>query len=247
MYENTNDNFFDNLLMKNSFSKIINEIEYKSNVVKYDRDKLNEIKNDIKEIEKKQTELNKEKETLENLKIENETKKAELEKLIEEKKIEIEKEKAANEMYSNNEQLNNIIVEANNAINFNTSITYTTANNYGYSDQQIDLICAIVAQECSTNYDGALAVITCAMNRCNSSEWKRFGADPLSQLCAKGQFCYSIDGYHKKRLNGNYEDFVKQAVLDCLNGKRNHNYLSFRGYKKAGSVNIGDNWYFSPM
>jgi len=92
-----------------------------------------------------------------------------------------------------------------------------------------------------------LAVITCALNRCDSSKWSYLGKDPLSQLCAKGQFTYSIDGHYKKRLNGNYADYVKQAVLDGLNGTRNHNYLSFRSSYKPGRVNIGGNWYFNPM
>ena len=70
----------------------------------------------------------------------------------------------------------------------------------------------------------------------------------LSQYKAKGQFCYSIDSNWKKRLNGNYTAAVKQAVLDALNGKRNHNYLSFRSARSySGGVNIGGNAYFNPM
>ena len=104
-----------------------------------------------------------------------------------------------------------------------------------------------MAQECSSSYEGALAVITTAVNRANSSQWGYLGRDPLSQLKARGQFCYSIDGRHASRMNGNYASHVKQAVLDGLNGKRNHNYLSFRGYQTSGSVCIGGNWYFNPM
>ena len=101
------------------------------------------------------------------------------------------------------------------------------------------------AQECSTSYDGALAVITTAMNRASSSKWQKYGKDPLSQYKAKNQFTYSIDGQYRKRLNGNYKSFVKQAVLDALNGKRNHNYLSFNSAStgRSGKI-IGDNVYF---
>ena len=118
-------------------------------------------------------------------------------------------------------------------------------NRYNYSDSEIDLLCAITAQECSTSYEGALAVITTAMNRASSSEWQKYGKDPLSQYKAKNQFTYSIDGQYRKRLNGNYKSFVKQAVLDALNGKRNHNYLSFNSVStgRSGKI-IGDNVYF---
>jgi len=102
-----------------------------------------------------------------------------------------------------------------------------------------------IIQVCSTSYEGALAVITTAMNRASSSEWQKYGKDPLSQYKAKNQFTYSIDGQYRKRLNGNYKSFVKQAVLDALNGKRNHNYLSFNSVStgRSGKI-IGDNVYF---
>lgn len=119
---------------------------------------------------------------------------------------------------------------------------------YGYSAQEIDLLCAITAQESASSYEGALAVMTTACNRAVSSKWKSRGADPLSQYKAKGQFTYSIDGKYKKRLNGNYPAHVKKAVLDALGGKRNHNYLSFRSASsKYNGVIIGGNVYFNPM
>ena len=128
-----------------------------------------------------------------------------------------------------------------------SSAVYVGEGRWTYSEADLDLLCAITAQECSSSYDGALAVITTACNRTQNSRWKSRGSDPLSQYEAKGQFCYSIDSNWKRRLNGNYASYVKQAVLDALNGKRNHKYLSFRGYKTSGSVNIGGNWYFNVM
>lgn len=118
---------------------------------------------------------------------------------------------------------------------------------WSYSDSELDLICAITAQECNSSYNGALAVITCACNRAESKKWAYNGSDPLSQYTAKGQFCYSIDRHWVKRLNGNYPSYVKQAVIDALNGKRNHNYLSFRSIGCASGVQIGGNVYFSAM
>ena len=98
-----------------------------------------------------------------------------------------------------------------------------------------------------SSYNAALAVITCAANRAESRRWRYNGTDPLSQYKARGQFCYSIDNHWRRRLNGNYPSYVKQAVIDALNGKRNHNYLSFRSSGYASGVNIGGNVYFNAM
>jgi len=126
-----------------------------------------------------------------------------------------------------------------------TKVRY--GGKWSYTAEELDLLCAITAQECNTSYEGALAVITCAANRAESKKWKHNGTDPLSQYKAKNQFCYSIDNHWKKRLNGNYPSYVKQAVIDALNGKRNHNYLSFRAAGYARGVNIGGNVYFNAM
>jgi len=127
-----------------------------------------------------------------------------------------------------------------------SSVSRASYNNgvWSYSDEEFDLLCAITAQECSSSYEGALAVITTACNRAESTKWARNGSDPLSQYKAKGQFCYSIDSNWKRRLNGNYASYVAEAVSDALNGKRNHNYLSFRAAGYASGEYIGGNVYF---
>ena len=96
------------------------------------------------------------------------------------------------------------------------------------------------------NYEGALAVITSAANRCHSSRWKSYGSTILEQLTAPSQYCYSIDNYWRKYLGGNVPDNVKQAVADGLNGKTNHSYTCFRSTSGGDPtrVNIGGNWYF---
>ena len=121
------------------------------------------------------------------------------------------------------------------------------SGKWSYSEAELDLLCAITAQEASSSYNASLAVITTACNRAASSRWRYNGTDPLSQYKAPGQFCYSIDSHWVRRLNGNYPAHVKQAVIDALNGKRNHNYLSFRSAGCASGVNIGGNVYFNAM
>ena len=127
------------------------------------------------------------------------------------------------------------------------SRTTYNGGKWSYSASELDLLCAITAQECSSSYTGALAVITTACNRTVSSSWKRYGSDPLSQYMAPSQFCYSIDNHWRKRLNGNYPWYVKQAVLDALNGKRNHTYLSFRAAGYHSGEIIGGNVYFNSL
>ncbi len=128
-----------------------------------------------------------------------------------------------------------------------SSRTTYNGGKWTYSSSELDLLCAITAQECNSSYNGALAVITTACNRTVSSSWKRYGSDPLSQYMAPNQFCYSIDSHWRKRLNGNYPSYVKQAVLDALNGKRNHSYLSFRAAGYASGEIIGGNVYFNSL
>ena len=118
-----------------------------------------------------------------------------------------------------------------------------------YTTSELELIYAIVAQEDNGSYEGALAVISSAMNRTESAQWGRLGGNALSQLTTPGQYCYSMDHYWKKRLNGNVPDYVVRAVSDCLKrGIRNHKYTSFRSKKGnqtgPNAVKIGGNWFF---
>ncbi len=114
-----------------------------------------------------------------------------------------------------------------------------SGGKWSYNASEFDLLCAITAQESSSSYAGSLAVITTACNRAEAR-----GTDPLTEYKRKGQFCYSIDSYWKRRLNGNYASFVSKAVTDALNGARNHNYRSFRAAGTHSGVNIGGNVYF---
>ena len=118
-----------------------------------------------------------------------------------------------------------------------------------YTQSDMELIWAIVAQEDNGSYAGALAVISTAMNRVESPKWSYEGSNALAQLKAPGQFCYSNDNYWRARLGGNVPQYVKQAVYDCLKkGVRNHSHTSFRshyGSNTPGAVQIGGgNWYF---
>ena len=116
-----------------------------------------------------------------------------------------------------------------------------------YTQDQLELIWAVVRQEAGTGYESNLAVISTAMNRVDSPAWAYCGRNAYEQLTAPGQFCYSIDNYWRQYLGGNVPETTKQAVRDCLaDGKRNHGYTSFRSGYVEGSVQIGENgnYYF---
>ena len=143
-------------------------------------------------------------------------------------------------------QVNKKVVTSRGGLTSRTSSTVVSygGGRWSYSSSEMDLLCAITAQECGSSYSGALAVITTACNRAESKKWRKNGTDPLSQYKAKRQFCYSLDSHWKRKLNGNYPSYVKQAVTDALNGKRNHNYLSFRAAGTHSGTYIGGNVYF---
>ncbi|WP_295363834.1 G5 domain-containing protein [uncultured Pseudoramibacter sp.] len=121
------------------------------------------------------------------------------------------------------------------------NITYNhTTENVSASD--FDFLCAVVSQEDNSGYEGALAVISCIMNRADSGKWG--GTTAVAVVKAKGQFSAYSSGAYKKYLNGKSSAAVQAAVKDCVyGGVRNHSYYSFQATKKANSVKIGGNYY----
>lgn len=116
-----------------------------------------------------------------------------------------------------------------------------TAGNLAYevSDDEFELLCAIVAAESDKSYDDALAVITTILNRCESPNWIRsHGTNPVAQATAPNQFVVYQHGSYRRYMDGNAPGTVKTAVMDALAGVRNHKYLSFRS---NGSVSYSSN------
>jgi hypothetical protein len=112
----------------------------------------------------------------------------------------------------------------------------TTGNQtYNLSAEDYDLICSIVAAESDQGYDDALAVASTILNRCETPNWiNAHGTNPVAQATAPNQFVVYQHGSYKKYTNGNAPDTVKVAVMDALNGVRNHDYLSFRSNGSTG-------------
>ena len=134
-------------------------------------------------------------------------------------------------------------------IDFKKNLSYEDDSSqnlfYGYTEDELNLIYAVVRQEGGPDYESALAVISTVTNRLNDDHWSWCGDTVLEQITHPGQYCYSIDDYWVRYLDGNVEDCVKKAVLDGLSGVTNHDYTCFRGYYLEYGEKIGlDNWYF---
>ena len=115
-----------------------------------------------------------------------------------------------------------------------------TAGNLAYQlcEEDIDLLCAIVAAESDKTYDDALAVITTILNRCERTNWiASHGRDPIAQATAPNQFVVYQHGSYTSYLNGNAPSTVVKAVQDALAGVRNHNYCNFRSNSSTSYSN----------
>ena len=130
-------------------------------------------------------------------------------------------------------------------IEINESDPNITSTLYGdFTEDELNLIYAVVRQEGGPEFVSAQAVMSTVINRLNSDRWRYCGSTVLEQIKYPNQFCYSLDNYWQRYLGGNVEDSVKEAVLEVLNGNTNHNYTSFRGNYVEGSEQIGSNWFF---
>lgn len=128
------------------------------------------------------------------------------------------------------------------------------------SYEEFKLIAQIIAFESGDSYEGALAVASCVINRLIEGgyiyEWDKIKRlqniankedDPLAVLTSKNQFEAYTDNYYLEYQH-NLPVQVKNAVIDCfVNGKRNHNYTSFRSYEQPQAEKIGGNYFFSPI
>ena len=85
--------------------------------------------------------------------------------------IEIERTEISSNIIE--EPIDKIIEVRKKVTNRSTRSSSVSYNNgvWTYSAAEFDLLCAITAQECSSSYEGALAVITTACNRAESSKW----------------------------------------------------------------------------
>lgn len=109
--------------------------------------------------------------------------------------------------------------------------------NYTLTDEEFDVVVAVVAGEYGGDLNDALAVVSVILNRCDSKTWSSWmGSNPYKQVIAKGQFEVYLKDYYLAYMPGGSKygstkyEVAKQAVLDGLNGIRNNDYLGFRAW-----------------
>ena len=112
---------------------------------------------------------------------------------------------------------------------------------YSLTDNEFNVVVAVVAGEFGNNLNDALGVVSVILNRCDSDTWVRWaGNNPYKQVIKKGQFEVYEKGYYLSYMpNGKYYggtkyQIAKQAVIDGLNGIRNNDYLGFRSWYSTG-------------
>ena len=113
--------------------------------------------------------------------------------------------------------------------------------NYDLSEDEFNVVVAVVAGEFGSDMNDALGVVSVILNRCDSSTWVNWaGNTPYKQVIKSGQFEVYFKGYYKsympggKHYGGSKYQVAKQAVIDGFNGIRNNNYLGFRSWHSTG-------------
>ena len=117
-------------------------------------------------------------------------------------------------------------------------VTNTNAK-YVLSQEDYNLLVAVVSSESNKQKDDIMAVISVILNRCDRS-----GKTPVEVITAPGQFSGYLDGYYLRYLNvdntlKSNTTLVQEVVNDALNGVRNNNYYSFRSW---GSTYYSENY-----
>lgn len=125
--------------------------------------------------------------------------------------------------YLNNETMGFVVTEGN--------------KEYTLTDDQFNVVVAVVAGEFGKDMNDALGVVSVILNRCDSSTWSKWaGTTPYTQVTKAGQFEVYFGGYYKSYMPGGSKygsskyEIAKQAVIDGLNGIRNNDYLGFRAW-----------------
>lgn len=136
----------------------------------------------------------------------------------------------------------------------NGEVYYHRANNYECSEEELTIINKVVFKEAGGSsyedlYIDSMGVMSVALNRIEDERFAYLGDTPVEQFSAQGQFTSYEDALLVDE--GIIPQAVKDAVVDSMNGVRNHKYVSFRAKnnKKDNRVQLVDdgNNYFDVM
>lgn len=117
----------------------------------------------------------------------------------------------------------------NEAMGFKVTTGHRT--DYPLTEEEYNVIAAIISAECDGTPDDALAVASVIFNRCDDPTWVSYvkSDSPYKQATFPNQFVVYQGGQYKSYMPPNSPKPAAKAALDAvLNGYRNCSYLSFR-------------------
>lgn len=143
------------------------------------------------------------------------------------------------------EELDSIKASENESEEDDVIEAETEFNYYGLTEDELNLVYAVVMQEGGSTYESATYVMSTIVNRVNNQDkWGWAGSTIIEQITYPQQYCYSLDDYWVKYLDGNVPDTVKDAVKSVIEFGPVHDYDCFRGYYLEDCEQVADNWYF---
>ena len=253
MYESGNDNYYNALFSDGTLSDVLNQVEYVSSLVKYDREKLNEYQNllvyisatkikleeDIEELQKLAEEQKVQQESMVSLMSEAATNIKSKEAEIDE--AESKAAKYALEIQKSKESIKELKAEESRRIEESIRQSSekaskeaegiyeesTTAPNYEATDDEVMKLAAILYCEArGESYQGILAVGSVVMNRVADP---RFPSTIEDVIMSPGQFSPVASGHYAIALaKGANELCIKAAKEVLFDGVRIGPWLYFR-------------------
>ena len=241
MYENGNMDYLTLFLQAGSINDFLNQADYASELVAYDRRMLTEFRETKEQIEATEARLQQEKEELETLQAQVTEKQQEVNDLVQsliakakKEEDEAEKKKAA--------------AAASKNSNVQTTTSTGTTNNGAASNVQasdLDMLAAIIYCEAgSEGYDGQLAVGAVVMNRVRSSSYPN---SIMGVIYQSGQFSPVASVRFILALSqGSATSSCRQAAQAAVGGSSNvGGCLSFR--RNTGDISgivIGNHVFY---
>ncbi len=270
MYENGQNSYIEALLSSDTLDNILNRIEYMSELLEYDRNKLKEYEELMVYVKASKDNIEKEKQDLEVLLVEQENQKSELASVMAGAAIDIgnmesqidaaeaEAESYAKAIDDEKNSINELKAEESRRIeesirqskeieskkNAGIYEESTTVGNYDASNDEVMMMAAIMYCEARGEpYQGILAVGSVVMNRVADS---RFPNTIEGVIMASGQFSPVASGLYAIALAKGANETCIQAAKEVLyDGVRIGPWLYFRTINNIiQGTNIGNHVFY---
>lgn len=253
MYENGNTSILEILLSSKSMAEFLNNAEYYSSIMEYDRAVLDELTATREQIAANEKQLEEDQKYLNTLQNELAEKEQALNNKISETsadlseytaKLETAKEEARKAEEAAKQEIIPVVPEKPSVDTSDGSSESDSKPSYTATASDLELFAALIECEAGyTDYEGMLAVASVVVNRMKSSHYP----DTLrGVIFQSGQFPPATDGKVDRVLARGVKDSCLTAAQDALNGKNNvGDCVSFRAASSGhvGTI-IGSNVFF---